>query len=402
MTTATDTKAGIHDDPKASNPHPTASTGFIHICNGLDPVRDGGMVPSILGMTGALVGEGDRPTRIVTTTASRTDMLNLPPGLNLSGPETDFRQAVRQADVVHIHGLWQVQTRIGGREALRHGVPYVVAAHGMAEPWALKQKAIKKAVYLRLVERTILRNASCLHALTRPEREHLRRIAPRTPIAWVPNGVALEPLRNLPARSNVERELPRIAGKFTMLFLSRLHVKKGLDMLADALKSSWANKDDWHLLVAGAEDGAGDDFAARMNALGLRGRFTMVGHVSGESARRMWAAADAFILPSRSEGFSMSVLESLAARVPAVITTACHFPELAVAEGGIVCEPETASIARALDRLKNEMTAGDRAAMAERGRTLVERDYTWKSQARRLVEVYDWIRGGGRKPGFVE
>lgn len=402
MTPATASKTGILDTPSASQPHEPPAAGYVHLCNGLDPVRDGGMVPSILGMTGALAACGQGATRIVTTTPSRTDLLSLPPGLNLTGPETDFRRAVRQAEVVHIHGLWQIQTRAGGREALRHGVPYMVAAHGMAEPWALKQKAVKKAVYLRLVERAILRNASCLHALTRPEREHLRRIAPRTPIAWVPNGVALEPLRNLPARREVERHLPQIAGKFTLLFLSRLHVKKGLDMLADALKSAWAGADDWHLLVAGAEDGAGADFADRMNSLGLADRFTMVGHVGGESARRMWAAADAFVLPSRSEGFSMSVLEALAASVPAVITTACHFPELAQHEGGIVCEPVTASITQALVRLKTEMSADDRAAMAARGRDLVERDYTWNSQAGRLLEVYDWIRGGGSKPGFVE
>lgn len=402
MTRTIDGKTGMLDERPASQDRKASSTGFVHLCNGLDPVRDGGMVPSILGMTGALASLGPGTTQIVTTTPSRTDMLNLPPGLKLSGPETDLRQAVRQADALHIHGLWQIQTRVGGREALRHGVPYMVAAHGMAEPWALKQKAIKKAVYLRLVERAVLRNASCLHALTRPEREHLRRIAPRTPIALVPNGVALEPLRDLPSRIEVGQDLPQIAGKFTLLFLSRLHVKKGLDMLADALKTAWGQTGDWHLLVAGAEDGAGAAFASQMHDLGLGDRFTMVGHVGGEQARRMWATADAFILPSRSEGFSMSVLEALAARKPAVITTACHFSELATHEGGIVCEPETASIAQALHRLKTEMTAEDRAAMAERGLRLVERDYTWSSQARRLVEVYDWIRGGGSKPGFVE
>lgn len=380
----------------------TETAGIVHLCNGLDPIRDGGMVPSILGMTGALVGKSDHDIRIVTTTPSRDDLLNVPAGLKLSGPETDFRDAVSKAEAVHIHGLWQVQTRIGGRVALRHGVPYMVAAHGMAEPWALKQKALKKAVYLRLVERSILRNASCLHALTRPERDHLRKIAPGTPIAWIPNGVALEPLRNLPSRADVERRYPQIAGKFTLLFLSRLHVKKGLDMLADALKSAWGGDRDWHLLVAGTEDGAGIDFAERMNALGLNDCFTMVGHVSGESARDMWAAADAFVLPSRSEGFSMSVLESLAAGVPALITTACHFPELGTNHGGIVCEPATEAIARSLHCLKHEMNAGDRLAMATRGRNLVERDYTWNSQASRLLEVYDWIRGGGSKPGFVE
>jgi len=388
--------------PTKSQPKTSISGGCVHVCNGLDPIRDGGMVPSILGMTGGLAGLGRLQTNIVTVTPSRLDLLDIPPGLGLHGPEVDYRQAIRSANVVHIHGLWQRQTATGGRVALRHGVPFVVAAHGMAEPWAMRQKALKKQVYLRLVERRVLRNASCLHALTRPEIGHLHALAPRTPVAWVPNGVNLAPLENLPSRAAVEELYPQIKGKFTLLFLSRLHVKKGLDMLAEALKQTWAARDDWHILVAGTEDGAGEAFARQMADLGLSSYLTMVGHVGGEKARQMWAAADAFILPSRSEGFSMAVLEALAARVPAVITTACHFPELAKAQAGLVCEPDVASIAAALQTLKNEMSPADRQAMAHRGRSLVESNYTWASQALRLEQVYQWVQSGGPRPDFVE
>src|SRR5947209_14148536 len=113
--------------------------GWLHLCNGLDPRRDGGMVPSIMGMTGALSRLGAGVT-IVTPTPSRLDMAQLPAGLTLRGPETDLADAVRSAEVVHLHGLWQVQTRRGARVAHQSRVPYVVAAHGMAEPWALRHK----------------------------------------------------------------------------------------------------------------------------------------------------------------------------------------------------------------------------------------------------------------------
>jgi glycosyltransferase involved in cell wall biosynthesis len=376
--------------------------GVVHLCNGLDPIRDGGMVPSILGMAGALAEIGEMPTSIVTTTPSRLDLLQIPDFLPVFGPETDFREAVKKAGAVHIHGLWQMQSRIGSRVARQNAVPYVVAAHGMAEPWALQQKALKKKIYMALVERRVLRNAACLHALTRPEVGFLKAIAPQTPIAWIPNGVNLKPLEHLPDRTEVEAVYPQIKGKFTLLFLSRLHVKKGLDMLAEALSEAWGKADDWHLLLAGTEDGAGQAFVKQMNELGLGDHLTAVGHVSGEKARLMWAGADAFILPSRSEGFSMSVLESLAARVPAIITTACHFPELAEAAAGIVCEPDVKSIGEALHLMKNEFSAEDRRQIAECGRELVEDRYTWESQARRLLQVYRWIEKGSAKPDFVE
>src|SRR5262245_5034935 len=118
-------------------------SGWLHLCNGLDPRRDGGMVPSILGMTGALAQRLGEVT-IATPTPSRLDGLALPPGVALVGPVGDIERRVAQAEVVHLHGLWQAHTRIGARAARRHGVPHVIAAHGMAEPWALRHKAIKK------------------------------------------------------------------------------------------------------------------------------------------------------------------------------------------------------------------------------------------------------------------
>ncbi len=105
----------------------------------------------------------------------------------------------------------------------------------MAEPWALRHKALKKKVYTALVEGKNLRRASCLHALSRPEVGHLRAIAPRTPVCLVPNGVDLRPFDDLPPRSALEAEFPELAGKFVLLFFGRLHAKKGLDLLAEAL-----------------------------------------------------------------------------------------------------------------------------------------------------------------------
>src|SRR5947207_7082206 len=81
-------------------------SGWLHLCNGLDPVRDGGMVPSILGMTGALSRRGGEVT-IVTPTPSRLGSTPVAETLTLKGPETDLEAAVRSAEVVHMHGLWQ-------------------------------------------------------------------------------------------------------------------------------------------------------------------------------------------------------------------------------------------------------------------------------------------------------
>lgn len=373
--------------------------GWLHLCNGLDPVRDGGMVPSILGMAGAQASQGG-PVTIVTPTPSRLGTTTLPGGVTLRGPETDLEAVVRSSEVVHIHGLWQRQTRQGSRLCLAADVPYLVAAHGMAEPWAMRHKALKKKIYTALVEGKNLRNAACLHALSRPEIGHLRAIAPKTPIGFVPNGVDLAPFDALPPRAELEEEFPELAGKFLLLFYGRIHVKKGLDLLAEAFATLKADYPGLHVLMAGNDDGALGPFLDRTAAAGLSSDVTWVGHVSGERSQQVWAAADAFVLPSYSEGFSMAILEALACRLPVMITTACHFPELADAGGGIVVTPTVDEVTGGLRQLL-ERSDSERATLGAVGRALVERDYTWERQARRLAEIYGWVSKGGASPDFV-
>ena len=390
----------VRHRPAPSIAEKSVETGWLHCCNGLDPRRDGGMVPSILGMTGSLARRGESIT-IVTPTPSRLDGTSLPPGVHLLGPETDLERSIRSAEVVHFHGLWQGHTRRGAKAARLANVPYLVAAHGMAEPWALKHKALKKKVYTALVEGKNLRRASCLHALSRPEVGHLRAIAPRTPVALVPNGVDLEPFDGLPPRTALEAEFPELVGKFVLLFFGRLHVKKGLDLLARAVASLKDDHPDLHVLLAGNDDGALAPFLARAEAEGISWKVTRVGHVSGERAGRVWAAADAFVLPSYSEGFSMAILEALACRLPALVTTACHFPELARAGGGIEVEPTPEGVTSGLRELL-ERSPDERKSLGRRGRALVEARYTWDRQADRLASVYEWVAGGGSPPEAVE
>ena len=137
-----------------------------------------------------------------------------------------------------MHGLWQGHSRRGAAVARAAKVPYVMAAHGMAEPWALRHKRWKKKLYLALVEARNLRRASCLHALSRPEIGHLRSLAPWAPVCFVPNGVDLEAFDDMPPREALEAEHPELKDKFVLLFYGRVHAKKGLDLLAEVVRTA--------------------------------------------------------------------------------------------------------------------------------------------------------------------
>ena len=129
-------------------------------------------------------------------------------------------------------------------------------------------------------------------------------------------------------------------------------------------------------------------------------RVTCVGHVAGERARQVWAAADAFVLPSYSEGFSMAILEALACSLPCLITTACHFPELAEAGGGIVVEPTRDGVTRRAPRPARAVARASGGGSGGAGGALVERDYTWDQQADRLAVGLP-LAGRRRSPAGV-
>ena len=141
-------------------------------------------------------------------------------------------------------------------------------------------------------------------------------------------------------------------------------------------------------------------FRDQMSQLGLSERLTYVGHVGGERARQVWAVADAFVLPSYSEGFSMAILEAIACRLPSLITTACHFPELDAAGGAVVVTPEVDAVTRGLHELL-ERSPAERSQLGYNGRRLVEDQYTWDRQAQSLASVYRWLIGGGQPPEVI-
>ncbi len=390
------TAAALRDSHRQARPDDDRA-GWLHLCNGLDPTRDGGMVPSILGFTAALAQTSRQKVTLVAHTPTRRDLVASDFRVSHFDSEARLERWIERAELVHMHGLWQKQTRAGAPAARRARTPYLIAAHGMADPWALRHKKWKKRLYRLAVEDRNLKYASCLHALAQPEVDALRRVAPRTPIALVPNGVDPSPFDSLPARSCLFDTAPHLAGRFCLLFFGRLHAKKGLDILAEALIRLARDYPTLHLLLAGRDDGARGPFLRRMQESGLSDRVSDLGHVAGESARHVWAAADAFVLPSYSEGFSMAVLEAMAARRPVVASTACNFPELNTHDAGVVIEPTAESLITGLRSLL-ERTPDERAALGLRGRALVEQRYTWQKMGEQLADVYRWILAGGAPP----
>ena len=291
-------------------------------------------------------------------------------------------------DLVHVHELWHHPGLAAGVAARRHRVPCVWTLHGGLNEWPLRRN-LKKRLYLRFLQRSLFESAAGVHALTDAEAESFRRLGVRAPALVAPNGVALPSAQASGSAPAGFAWQPAVQGKEVLLFLGRLHPMKGVNLLLSAFIRLAARFPNAVLLIVGPDEAGTQRRMERALAqAGLAQRVVFTGILDGAAKMAALAAADVFVLPSYTEGFSNAILEAMAASLPVVISTQCHFPDVAAAGAGHVVATDVAAIERAIERLLQN-PAG-RCEMGRKGRALVAERYAWEQVA---ATMSDWYRG---------
>jgi poly(glycerol-phosphate) alpha-glucosyltransferase len=301
-------------------------------------------------------------------------------------------------DIVHQHGLWLYPSIATSRWRRRRRRPVVISTQGMLEPWAVRNSWAKKAIAGAMFERSNLRQAACLHC-SQAEVEGVRGFGLRNPIAVIPNGA------DLPALNVV---LPRPEwlpddGRRTLLFLGRLHPKKGIRETLDAWLQVKAMAPDvgreWRLVIAGWDEGGyGEALFAHAQAQGLSDDVIFPGPIFGKQKEAALAYADAFILVSHSEGLPMAVLEAWSHTLPVFMTRECNLVEGFAAGAAIEVTSDPRELALTLVR---SLVSSDLGLIGQRGRDLVERRFAWEAVVRELLAVYLWLARGSERPSCV-
>jgi poly(glycerol-phosphate) alpha-glucosyltransferase len=336
----------------------------------------------------------------------------------------------RGADLIMSHGLWRYTSIATQRWHEQTGLPYIVHPHRMLDSWAVNNARWKKRIASFCYEAAHLRNASCIRALCEAEAVAIRRYGLKNPIAIIPNGVDVPEEettgpQDYRLQDNVRREAALgFPGRKILLFLGRVHPKKGLVNLLKAWKQVRA--DQWVLAIAGWDDGGhADQLKHLCDELNLPWKEERRGQrVEREQAAvlsplcplpssvfflgpRFDAAksaclreCDAFILPSFSEGLPMAVLEAWSFGKPVMMTEHCHLPEGFATGAAIKISTEPIEIARRLNELVR-MPRADLAGMGIRGRDLVKTRFNWQNIGTQMRTVCDWVSAGTARPGCV-
>lgn len=299
------------------------------------------------------------------------------PGLNrwLAGHLDEF-------PLLHVHALFSWPSTSAMAQARRAGVPYVISTIGQLCRWSLRRHPRRKRLLLSLVERRNLEAAAGLHCTTDAERDEAADLGLGTPAFVVPLGVQLPDAALLPLAQRPQGEGCRF------LFLSRLHPKKQLEVLLDALALLIQQQPGraWSLQIAGDGDPAYVASLQRQaKRLQIDHHLHWLGFIEGESKWRTLAAADWFVLPSASENFGIAAIEALAAGTPVILS-----PDVAVADqisragAGWLCAAEPAALAETLAAALRGPDPQLRCA----ARNLARQAYSWPAIAAQLRSTY--------------
>jgi len=306
-------------------------------------------------------------------------------------------------DLVHTHGIWTYLSIAATRWSKSNGGvpprPYVVSTHGMLDPWALHNSRWKKIVAGFAFERRHLENAACIHAINQAEAAAIRAFGLKNAICVIPNGVEVRV-------SNVANRTPPsiahiVGDRKVLLYLGRLHPKKGLSILLRGWKEAFKHEKDWILVIAGWDQGGHRrELEQLTRELKISDSVHFTGPLFGEARDTAYQNADAFILPSLSEGQPLVVLEAWSYARPVIMTPECNLPEGFEKRAAIRMSATVEGAAEALGKL----FALEKSALEEmgrRGRDLVIDNFSWSEIASQMFAVYKWLLERSAPPNCV-
>ena len=360
----------------------------------------GGVVSALEGLAQAQVQQGHSVMVLTTDALTRTErytgpmheeragvqVIRIPNAIyalrrwNLSSPfglSTELKSLT--PDVIHLHEFRTVENVLA-LSALKR-IPTVLSPHATLRTDT--GRGLVKQGWDRLISPRVAPAIRAIVALTAQEQQEIEAVwhtfAPTVPpIHIIPNGVDLETFTHLPDGAAFRHKYG-IGEGMVILFMGRLHERKGVEVLVKAFQR--ANLTETWLVLAGPDEGMGE----RLRVIaGERVIFT--GFVTGEERLQALSAADLFVLPAVGEGLSMAVLEALATGLPVILSPGCNLPEAETQGAGLIVSPDEIPLTEALIQLATN--AARRAAMGAQARRWAKDTFAWPRIATQMMSIY--------------
>ncbi|MBK8805097.1 MAG: glycosyltransferase [Bacteroidales bacterium] len=303
-------------------------------------------------------------------------------------PNQYLKKNITNFDIVHAQGLWQYMPNISTKYALNNSVPYIISTRGMLYENVLKGSIVKNLA-LSIYQKSLLNKASVVHATCKQEYIFNRKAGVRSPIAIIPNSVEFD------INDVVENTKKNQIG-----FIGRLHPIKNIDLLIKAWNSLGVKTESWELVLIGGGD---EDYVNYLKSLAHENsnkNIIFKGFAHGADKQSIMNSFKATVLVSKSENFGMSVVESLALKIPVIASNTTPWDDLEIYNCGWWIDNSISSIANTLDKVFST-SIQELKQMGENGRSLIEKKYSTQAVTKQMVQVYNWILNNEVKPDFV-
>ncbi len=294
-----------------------------------------------------------------------------------------------QFDLIHLHSLWLYPNIAVHRAACKYKVPYIIRPAGSLEPWALGFSAWKKRLYFALIEKKIINRAAAIHAVSGQEAENIKTLGLKPPIVVISNGIDVQSFQIAEVKKDLRRRLNLPEDKFILLFLSRIHPKKNLELLGKIVKKLQQKYEDILLVIAGPNQ---HEYARQIKTyykdLGIDQCTVFIGEVRGLEKVQTYHAADLFVLPSHSENFGIVVLEALASGLPVAVSRYMPWENAEEAGAGYCLELNEGLFVEKISTFYE-----DKALQTTSAESAIKfaQQFDWGKIALRIIEMYKGV-----------
>lgn len=294
---------------------------------------------------------------------------------------------IKISDIVHIQTIFNTPAPIALLYAKIFKKPILLSPRGALCKWCIGQGSKFKKLWITFLIKPFIKNIYW-HATCEAEKEEILNLFPNANIVIVPNGVDVaeyDKYNTLTKKEYLKKYIfKEIDASHIIVSMSRLHAKKGFDILIKSFKKVLDVNPEAILLIAGPDEGEKDNLLSLVKNLQLEDKVYFLNSISGQDKIDFLANADLFVLPSHNENFGNVYVESLASGTPIVASTGTPWQEVGDAECGKWVKNSVEETSKAVIEVLNK----DREKMRINSKKLAQK-YAWKNIALQFQKVFE-------------